>query len=148
MALKVSTGLRNKMLDTGALKNIMSGSLIKIYSGPVPDTADAAIGGTNMLLCTVSVNSTGTGVTFDTTAVNATIAKNPAEVWTGVNAAAGTASFYRLVAAGDDGTSNTVQARIQGSIGLAGADMNFTSTALSLGATQTIDYFVVALTTL
>ena len=148
MTLKVSTGLRNKLLDTGPLRTIMAGGLIKIYSGTAPASADDAIGGGNTLLCTVSVNSTGTGVTFDTTATNGTIAKNPSETWTGVNVAAGTASFYRLVAAADDGTSSATQARIQGDIGLAGADMNFTSTSLSLSATQTIDYYVVALTTL
>ncbi len=148
MTLKVSTGLRNKLLDTGALRNVMSGSFIKIYSGTAPASADDAIGGGNTLLVTISVNSTGTGLTFDTTAVNGTLAKTSSEIWSGVNVAAGTASFYRLVTASDDGTSSSVQARIQGDIALAGADMNFTSTALSLSATQTIDYYVVALTTL
>lgn len=148
MTLRVSTGLRNKLLDTGALRNVMAGGFIKIYSGTAPASADDAIGGGNTLLVTISVNSSGTGLTFDTTAVNGTIAKAPAEIWSGVNVAAGTASFYRLVTSTDTGVSSDTQARIQGDIATAGADMNFTSTALSLSATQTIDYFVVALTTL
>ena len=148
MALKVSTALRNKMLDTGALRTIMAGSFLKLYSGTVPSTADDAISGDSTLLCTIS--NGGSGVTFAATAAGGVIAKNASETWTGVNGAAGVATYYRLVTASDNGLadSSAAQARVQGTIALAGADMNFTSTSLSNGATQTIDYFVLALTTL
>ena len=56
MALKASTGLRNKLMDTGSLKSILAGGLIKVYGGAVPADADAAATGT--LLCIISNNST------------------------------------------------------------------------------------------
>lgn len=139
----LSTGLRNKLMDTGSLKSILAGGLIKIYSGTPPATADAAATGT--LLCTVSNNSTGTGINFDTTAASGIISKAPGETWSGVNAASGTATYFRHVAAGDDGSASTTQARIQGVISTVAADMNLSSTALVSGATQTVDYYSVTI---
>lgn len=147
MAFKASTGLRTKMLDTNPMKTIFAAGFIKIYAGTVPATADDSIGAAT-LLCTVSINSTGTGINFDTTASSGTLAKAPAEVWSGVNAATGTATFYRHVAVGDDGTLSTTQPRIQGTVGTSGAELNLSSTALTSGATQTIDYYSVTLPTL
>ncbi len=148
MTLKVSTGMRNKLLDTGSLKSVLNLSFIKIYSGPVPATADAALDGSCVLLCTVSNNSTGTGLTMATSAASGAIAKNGSEVWSGTNAATGVASFYRHVAAGDTGVTSTTEARLQGECGLSGAEMNMTSTTLTSAATHTIDYYVVSAPTL
>lgn len=148
MSLKTSTGLRKALLDTGSVKAALDGGLINIYAGTVPATADDAIPGGATLLCVVSLNSTGTGINFDTAAVGATLSKAPAEVWSGTNLASNTATFYRHVAAADDGTSSTSQARIQGLIGTAGAELNLSSVALTSGATQTIDYYSVTLPTL
>lgn len=145
--MKASTGLRNKMLDTGSFKSIMNLSFIKIYAGAVPADADAAVGGAT-LLCTVSVNSTGTGLTMAAAAALGILEKNAAEIWSGVNGAGGVATFYRHVAAGDTGGASTTEARIQGTIGTAGADMNLTSTTLVNGATQTLDFYRVNLPTL
>ena len=147
MALKLSTGLRNKMLDTGALRPTMSLGFIKIYAGTVQATADAALDGTNVLLCTVSNASTATGITLDP-AANGSIPKAAAETWSGVNAATGTATFYRHIAPADDGTLSTTQARIQGAIATSGAELNLTSTTLTSGATQTVDFYSIALPTL
>lgn len=139
MTLKISTGLRNKLMDTGSLKSVMAGGLIKIYSGAEPASADAAVTGT--LLCTVSLGSSGTGINFDTTAAAGVISKAPAETWSGNNVATGTAGYFRHVAAGDDGTSSTTQARIQGSVSTVGADLNLSSIGLVSGAPQAIDYY-------
>lgn len=143
MAIKLSTGLRGKLMDTGSLKTILAAGLIKIYAGTVPADADAAVTGT--LLCTVSNNSTGTGINFEAAAVSGVISKAPAETWSGANAATGTATYFRHVAADDDGTLSTTQARIQGTIATVGADLNLTSIALVSGATQTIDYYSVTI---
>lgn len=145
MSLKISTGLRNKMLDTGSLKSIFAASFIKIYSGTPPAAADDAIGGGNTLLCTISINSTGTGVNMATGASAGVLPKNPSDVWSGVNAASGVATFYRHVAAGDTAAASTTEARLQGTIDIAGAEMNLSSTSLTSGATQTIDYYSIAL---
>ena len=69
-------------------------------------------------------------------------------VWSGVNVATGTATFYRHVGAADDGTLSTTQPRIQGTVGTVGAELNLSSTSLTTGATQTIDYYSIALPTL
>lgn len=147
MTFHVSTGLRTAMLGGNSLKATMASGFIDIYSGPVPATADAAPDPSCVKLCRVSVNSSGTGITFDA-ASNGQIPKNASEVWSGTNLASGTASFYRHVAPGDDATASTTQARLQGNIAQAGAEMNLTNTALTSGATQTVDYYVVALPTL
>lgn len=147
MTFKVSTGARNKMLDTGSLKTLLNLGSIKIYAGPVPADADAALDPANTLLCTVTNASGATGLTLGV-AAEGVLTKAEGEVWSGVNAASGTATFYRHVAAGDDGTLSTTQVRLQGAIGLAGAEMNLSSTALVAAATQTIDYYVVGLPTL
>jgi len=145
--MQLSTGLRNKMLDTNPLKTIFAAGFIKIYGGAVPPDADSALGSAT-LLCTISNNSTGTGINFASAAASGVLQKASAEVWSGVNAASGTATFFRHVAVGDDGTSSTTQARIQGLVALAGGELNLTSVALVNAATQTIDYYSVALPTL
>lgn len=146
MTFHVSTGLRNKILDTGALKTRLALGFIDIYSGPEPANADAALSG-NTKLCRISNNKTATGLTFDAAALGV-IPKAAAEVWKGTNLATGTASFYRFVTATDTGTASTTEERLQGTIGLAGAELNLSSVALTSGVDQTVDYFTVALPTL
>lgn len=145
MTFKVSTGLRDGMLGTDSLDGLMSGGFIKIYNGVEPASADAALSG-NTLLCTISVDDTGTGLTFDAP-TDGVLPKAAAETWEGTNAASGTATFYRFVLTGDTGALSTTEKRMQGSIGLAGADMNMTSVTLVASAVQPINYFIVALPT-
>lgn len=147
MTLKASTGLRNQLLDTGSLRDILYEGFINIYAGTVPATADDALGSAT-LLSTISNASTSDGLTMDTEAMGGVLAKASGEVWSGVNVAGGTATFYRHIAVGDTGAASTTQARVQGSIGVSGADMNLTSTTLSNGATQTIDFYTLNLPTL
>jgi hypothetical protein len=109
-------------------------------------TGAAAVTGT--LLCTISINSAGTGINFDTAASGGVLSKATSEVWSGVNVATGTASYYRHVASSDDGTLSTTAVRLQGAVGLVGAELNLSSVSLTSGATQTIDYYSVALPTL
>jgi len=146
MSVKTSTGLRNGMLVTDSFKGLMDGCFLKIYAGTVPADADAAIGGAT-LLCTISNNSGVTGLTFDATAIGGVVSKTPAEIWSGNNVAAGTASFYRLETPGDTGAASTTLERVQGTVGLLGADLNLSSVALASGAPQAIDYFTMALPT-
>jgi hypothetical protein len=147
MTLKASTGLRNKILTDAPLRTVLDLGTVKIYAGAVPASADDALGAAT-LLSTITNASTATGLTMDTAAVDGVLLKAPAEVWSGVNGAGGTATFYRHVAVGDTGVASTTQARVQGSIGIAGADMNLTSTTLANGATQTVDFYTLNLPTL
>lgn len=141
MTIKVSTGLRNAVLGTSSLDAALDLGFIKIYSGAAPASADDAATGT--LLCTISVNSTGTGLTFDAPS-GGVMAKAAAEVWSGVNAASGTAAYYRHVGPADTGALSTTEPRLQGSVGTSGADLNLSSVGLTAAATQTIDYYTVA----
>jgi hypothetical protein len=136
MALQASTGLRTAMLGSSGLSEQLNLGFINIYSGAPPATADAAVTGT--LLCTISNNATATGLTFDAAAAG-TLPKKASEVWKGVNAASGTAGYFRFVAVGDTGVLSTTQARLQGTIATAGADLNLSSVNLTSGADQTID---------
>lgn len=146
MTIKTSTGLRNAMLGTGSLKARLDGKVLKIYAGTAPATADSALGGAT-LLCTVSNDATGTGLTFDGTPINGVLFKSPAQIWRGVNAASGTASFYRLQAIADDDSASTVNERVQGGVGVAGADLNISSVSLTAAASQNIDFYSIELPT-
>lgn len=145
MAIKTSTGLRNAMLATGSAKAALDGGRINIYAGAAPATADDAVGGAT-LLCAITLNSTGTGILFDTAAVNGVLAKNPSETWSGSIVATGTATWYRHVAAADDGTLSTTAPRLQGTVALIGADLNIDPNFIS-GQTKVIEHYVVALPT-
>lgn len=144
---KFSTGLRTKMLDTGSLKASLALAVLRIYSGAEPATADAAVTGT--LLSEITVGGAGTGLSLGPTATAGVITK-ASETWSDTNNnASGTAGYFRLVVlASDDGTLSTTQARVQGSVGTAGADLNLSSTSITAGGSQTIDYFSIALPTL
>lgn len=141
---KQSTGLRDYMLATGSFKAALDGGFIKLYAGTVPSSANDSLGGAT-LLCTISNNSTATGLTLEAVPVGGVITKTIAEVWSGVNVASGTASFFRFVTAADDGTLSTTQRRWQGTVGVAGFDMNISDTALVSAAPQLIDYATFAL---
>jgi hypothetical protein len=93
---------------------------------------------------TISLNSSGTGINFDSAAAAGVLAKAPGEVWSGSIAATGTAGYFRHVAAGDTAGSSTTQARIQGSVGVTGADLNLTNLSLTSSVTQAIDFYTVA----
>lgn len=143
--MKISTGLRNAMLDTASLKGAMTGALIYIYGGTVPAAAnDADTGAT--LLCTISTGGDGTtALALEAAAAAGVITKENDDTWSGTVDTSGTATFFRMKLPADDGSSSTTFKRIQGTIGLAGEDMNLSSTSLVAAATQTIDYFSVAL---
>jgi hypothetical protein len=148
MTYKVSTGLRNAMLDTGSLRDQLDLGFLDIYSGPVPATADAAPDISCTKLCRASNNSTGTGLTMEAVAVAGSLSKESTETWSGVNLASGTATFYRHVGAADDATLSTTQPRVQGTIANSGAELNLTNTTLTSGAPQIIDYYNITLPTL
>ena len=142
--MKISTGLRNHLLVTGSLKNAIDGGVIRIYSGTVPADADAALSG-NTLLCTISNNGAGTGITLDGTPTAGVVGKATGETWRGTNVASGLASFYRFSGLSDAGGSSTTEIRAQGTVSSVGADMNLATPSLLSGSTQTIDTYVIGM---
>lgn len=146
MTIKLSTGLRNGLLDTGSFKSLLDGCKMKIYGGDVPADADASIGAAT-LLCTVSNDATATGLTFEAVAVGGVIVKTASEVWRGVNAVSGVATFMRLETAADDQSASTTQIRLQGKVANAGEHINLADTSLVAAASQGIDYYSIELPT-
>lgn len=142
--MKRSTGLRNYMLASGSFKQALAGTVIRVYGGTAPASADDAIGAAT-LLCTISVDGDGTGVTLDATASGGVITKNTSEVWTGDVTASGTATFFRMEFAADTGAFSTTAVRMQGTVGLVGADLNFSSVNLTLGDARRINYFAASI---
>lgn len=142
MTVRLSTGMRNKLNDGGAnggIKGSLNLGFINIYSGPQPLSADSAATGT--LLGTVSVNGTGTGLTFDPS-VAGTISKAAAETWKFLGLANGTAGWFRHYPAGGNPANNsTTEARLDGSCGTSGADMNLTNIAIAVGVPNTVDVY-------
>lgn len=153
MTLKLSTGLRDKLLAQSSLKALLEagdGGCIRIFTGPVPNTADAAETGT--LLCVITKGSAASGtpgstLTFEATATGGVLAKD-VDVWSGVNVATGQAAYYRHVATGDTGAASTTEVRMQGAVAVLGAELNLSSVALVNGATQTINSYFVSAPTL
>lgn len=151
MTVKASTGLRDKLLVTGSLKGVLEtgdNMKLRIYTGAVPAKASDALAAGNTLLVELSDDATAAGLIFDTVPSNGVLSKDAAQIWRGVNVASGTATFFRLVADGDDGSLSTTQPRIQGTVGVAGEDLNLSDVELVVDADQKLTYFVVNLPTL
>jgi hypothetical protein len=146
MALKISTGMVNHMMASGSVKSALDGGKLYLFAGPIPASADDATSGAT-LLCTITESDSGTGINFAAAAVDGVLDKASAETWQGTNAADGTCTFYRFSDSTDDpptAASGTAK-RIQGTVGLAGFDMNLTNNVLVNGAVQNIDVFRLAL---
>ena len=148
MAIQTSTGLRNHLAVTGSLKSAFEGGLLKFYNGTPPATADTAV--TGSLLWTVSKNGAGVELNFDPTAVNGAAVPLIAQVWQGATTA-GTPTYFRLVAAADDGTLSTTQKRIQGTCGnAADSDIYLTNPLLTTDSdvdAKVLDNFAIAIVT-
>lgn len=141
--MKRSTGLRNHLLVTGSLKSALDGKVINVYSGTPPASADEAVGAA-VLLCVISVDALGGGVTLAASAANGQVTKNTSEVWEGEIVANGLASFFRMCTAADDNGASNTAVRIQGTIALSGGDLDFADTNFVSGNARRLNYFVVS----
>lgn len=146
MALRLSTGLRNGMLNSTGFTEAFNDGTIYIYSGPQPSSADDAVQGTLLLQITVnngawSAGSPTNGLGFDAPS-NGVVSKAAAEVWRGLGVADGTAGWFRLVGnAADAGGSSTSLPRLDGSVAISGGDMSLSSVTIVTSAPTTIDTF-------
>jgi hypothetical protein len=135
MSLKLSTGLRNGMLDTSPFKTLLDASRVIIYSGSAPASADDAEGA---VLVSIGSDAGDTHCHFLAAAVSGVLSK-AADIWSGVAGDTGSASYFRLVVNTDTGVLSTTEIRLQGTVGTSGADINMSSVSIISGATQTID---------
>ena len=137
MSLKLSTGLRDGLLDTSPFKTLLDASRLKLYSGAPPASADDAEG---TVLVSIGSDNADTHCHFEAAAVSGVLSKN-SDIWSGVAGATGTATYFRLVVNTDTGVLSTSEIRMQGTIGTSGADLNMSSVSIVNLATQTIDTF-------
>ena len=137
--IKISTGLADAMMnDTGATAALNNAELeLRIFSGPEPLTADAALAD-ETLLVTIQVNGGG-GMQF-AFANEGTIMKDIDQSWLGNLIATGTPTYYRLCPMNDDNTASTTAVRVQGSVGATG-DLKLGTTTLATGNPQSIDFY-------
>ena len=133
-----STGLRVAMLAGPGVKPSMDGSEIRIYGGIRPAAADDSLGAA-VLLCTVRLGGS-TGIVFDAT-TSGLLTKPSGDTWTGNNVASGTATWFRIVQPADTGAASTTAPRIQGSVGVVGADLNLDTVALISGLPTPVTSF-------
>lgn len=145
MTTKISTGLSGYLLATGSLRQAFASSFIRAYQGTEPATADAALPGDAVLLGEFSVDGEGGGLNLSATADGTYISKSAEEVWRCEALATGTPTYFRWVTGPDSGGASSVLPRIQGKVGLAGVELNFSSLNFVVGAIQKVDYFVVAM---
>ena len=125
MALTVAATAAQAMAAALAT-DIGSAATIEIRSGSKPATPESAATGT--LLATVAISGSFTASGGSLTSAD------PASVTV---AASGTAGYFRLKTSG-------ATAKVDGTVGTSGADMNLSSTSLVAGGT--VDLGVVTLT--
>lgn len=146
MTLKSSTGLRNRLLDTGSARDALAGGFVHIYAGAEPATADAAIGAAT-LLCTIYSDGAAAGLHLAAAAVDGMIQKASAESWTGTVTVTGQATFFRHVGPSDTGAASITEPRLQGKVAVSGGELNISSPALVQGAPQAINFYSLAIPT-
>lgn len=141
--IRFSTGLRNALLGTDCFRTVMTLCFIDVFPGAQPSSANTAPGATALM--TYSVNHDGvTGMTWAAPSAG-TINKTASESVQAVGAVAGTAGWYRVRLAGDAGTTNTTDLRLDGSIANSGSDMDMTNLAITVGTTRSLDSFPIDL---
>lgn len=147
MTIRLSTGMRNAILDGGAgggVKGALAAGFVHIFSGAQPTSGD--IGATGVMLGRVTLDGDGvTGINLGA-AANGVIEKAVAEAWRFVGLADGAAGWWRYSEASDTPTATSTTAkRIDGSIGTAGADANIANTNVVTGAISTVDEFSITM---
>lgn len=154
MALRISTGFRTALLGhgsgaNGSLKDLLADGVIGIFSGSQPADADTVESGTLLVLITESSGAfTGgvatNGLEFGDAAAGV-IAKASGEVWSGVGLVTGTAGWFRFYDNGYVTGASSTEIRFDGSVSTSGAQLNLSSTTITLSATHTIDAFTITM---
>lgn len=137
---KYSTGFVKDLMETNPVRSVIGSVDLNIYAGTVPDSPDDALPGDAVLLNTY--NNGGTGGTWEATSSNGVLQKAAGETWSGTAAATGDAAYFRIVENGtDDGSgASTTAKRVQGTVGVSGADLNLPAVAMTSGNTYSLDY--------
>jgi len=150
MAERLSTGFVNAINVTGSVKTIMANSVIHVYSGTQPTTADAAETGTLLMIYTLASGAFVPGVATNGlnmgTSTDGVLVKAVEEVWSGIGLAAastGTAAGWFRWYANDVITgASTTAIRIDGAIGSSSSyELQMTNTVIAEDGPSTISTF-------
>ncbi len=140
MALSLSTGFRDGILDTNHLQQLLDDGEIRIFSGAGPSSADDTE--TGSLLVTINLlTGNANNCQFKLTA-SAGVIQKQIVTWDGEAVATDTAGYFRYCAStADAGGSSTTEIRLQGAVATSGAELNMSSVTITTSATTTIDTF-------
>ena len=153
MAVKLSLGLRNALLNAGGLKESLDGGKLYVFAGPVPVDADASLDliSSHTQIAVLTNNNDGvTGLTFDAP-VNGVLNRAAAQTWEGTVTFDGVddsdpslqPTFFRFCGPGDNGrgVGGTTAKRVQGTAGgpSSGADMDVGADSVVDNGTNTIE---------
>lgn len=150
MAERLSTGFVDAVNQTGSVKDVMVNSVIHVYSGTQPTTADDAEQGTLLLIITVdglaftpgaATNGLNMGVSTD-----GVLAKAVAEAWKGVGLAAAStgtlAGWFRWYANDVTTGASTTAVRIDGQVGTSTSyEMQMSNTTIVEDGTTQLNTF-------
>lgn len=148
MAISYSTHLKNALLNTAAnggtgFSEVFKDSVISVYSGLRPPSADSGIGAAVWLADftldgqTFTPGNPANGLNW-TVSTAGTIDKPSAEDWKFIATNNGIASFFRLKGNGTDTDfTSTVLPRLDGDIGV-GLDADIGSTSIFIGETYNL----------
>lgn len=138
MIINLSTGAVNAMINSPGLAAALEASNnmeLRVYSGAMPASADAAIGAAT-LLCVFKNGAAG--ITWSD-AVAGGLSKPAGEVWAGAAVATGIASFGRFVLGTDAGAESLTAVRIQGDVANIGAFINLDNPSFVSGVVQSVN---------
>jgi len=150
MAERLSTGFADAVNAVGSVKTVMANSVIHIYSGAQPATADAVETGTLLMKLTVGSGAFVPGVATNGlnmgVSVAGVLAKAVAEVWSGVGlAAAGVgvaAGWFRWYANDVITGASTTAVRLDGAIGASTSyEIQMSNTIIVDGGTSVVNNF-------
>lgn len=134
MAIRLSTGLRNKMLDSGLADAFDTNGRINIYTGSQPATANDAASGTLLGTLTLATDAVTSAAASGSLSFATITSDTSAD-------ASGTAGWGRIYRTGDTApgsAAGTTDHRLDFAISTSGSDVNFDTVTFVAGGTIAI----------
>lgn len=141
MTIRLSVGLRNKILDSGLADAFDTNGRINIYTGTQPATAATAASGTLLGTLTLNSNSVSAAASSGTMTFNTITSDTSAD-------ATGTAGWGRIYLTTDTApgsAGDTDDRRLDFAISTSGSDVNFDTTSFIAGGTIAVSSLTVTL---
>lgn len=138
MAAKTSLAFRKAIFGDSSIRDILSDSVIRIFAGTEPASADDSIGSATVLADITDIN--GYGLRFEV-GEDGVLRKDSSQQWQGTATNSGTATFFRIVKASDINGQASTEVRIQGSVGEGYGEMVLTNPNITSGGIIPINGF-------